>query len=523
MAGPFRTQLSQEVIRSSPGGPPAQVLLTVQNLGTGIEDYQVEVELVAERPAWPLWITLAPAKLIGLYPVGTPDQPSEGQVTVIIQPPADLTWAAGRYPLRLRVFPKGEPEQTRDVELRLDVPAAYDLALHLDPEEQSGLLEDGFWLEVKNQGNAVLALGFRASDEEKGCIFEFEPVELHVPVGGTATTELKVRACAPLTPPEDRLHPFTIEAYLAQDPSRAWQTSGMWIQVAPSLQLTINPEVRREAEQGVFAVEVSNEGKSHLTVQLEAADAGNEGAYLFELSRLVLRPGERLQSYLKVQRRVPLPDQERRPLSFMVTARLAEVPGVTVEARGQWDPVGKPKKPDRGWRLWLTWTLANGAAGIVPGVALGLVPTSLDGPAGAALWAAFAGACLGTAQWLILRRRISLSAWWILASAGGLTLATGILQWLILRRQVARAGWWVVANILAVPVALFAGTLANIVALIVSDRPLFVSASETVYVLDIFGPGAIVLSLVAGVVLGVITGIALVLLLRQTPPKTTRT
>lgn len=37
MAEPFRTALSQVTMQLNPGGLPAQAVLTVQNLGTGIE------------------------------------------------------------------------------------------------------------------------------------------------------------------------------------------------------------------------------------------------------------------------------------------------------------------------------------------------------------------------------------------------------------------------------------------------------------------------------------------------------
>jgi hypothetical protein len=82
-----------------------------------------------------------------------------------------------------------------------------------------------------------------------------------------------------------------------------------------------------------------------------------------------------------------------------------------------------------------------------------------------------AGAVIGAAQWLALRRRLHFAGWWIPASAlgwcvglqlsphsffnvpdpywtGGVSgVVTGVLQWLVLRRHVRRSGVWIPASI----------------------------------------------------------------------------
>ena len=80
---------------------------------------------------------------------------------------------------------------------------------------------------------------------------------------------------------------------------------------------------------------------------------------------------------------------------------------------------------------------------------------------------------MGTLQWLVLRRHFSQAGWWVAASAVGGTLVgiggvfygsklqvnlviiyglagiiLGALQWLVLRRRISRSGWWVVASLL---------------------------------------------------------------------------
>jgi hypothetical protein len=86
-----------------------------------------------------------------------------------------------------------------------------------------------------------------------------------------------------------------------------------------------------------------------------------------------------------------------------------------------------------------------------------------------AWFAAVAGASIGIAQWLVLRRQVSRSGWWVLLSSLGFAVgwlvdvettgvvgdastgvmvgaSVGIAQWLVLRRQVSQAGWWVLAS-----------------------------------------------------------------------------
>jgi hypothetical protein len=103
-----------------------------------------------------------------------------------------------------------------------------------------------------------------------------------------------------------------------------------------------------------------------------------------------------------------------------------------------------------------------------------------------ALWALFgaaAGAVVGIAQWLVLRKHVRPSGWWVPATAAGWAVgavalstalyvdevlavvvgmvstgaAAGAAQWMVLRKRFHRTGWWApagaVAWIVAVAVA----------------------------------------------------------------------
>lgn len=148
-----------------------------------------------------------------------------------------------------------------------------------------------------------------------------------------------------------------------------------------------------------------------------------------------------------------------------------------------------------GWRLWFLWLMA-GAVGwgwsmdassfgeplrfeISPFIPAINLPRYLSVAAG--------GILVGVFQWLVLRRYVTGSVRWVLASLGAVaasglvvlgvgsfdanlgwvagavlygTLA-GVLQWLVLRRQVARAGWWVLASTVGWVVALPLGDITG--------------------------------------------------------------
>ena len=134
----------------------------------------------------------------------------------------------------------------------------------------------------------------------------------------------------------------------------------------------------------------------------------------------------------------------------------------------------------------------------------------------------------GFMQWLVLRRRIAGTGWWVPASTLGFPVAlvmaegamrvgeipspillgvlfgilSGILPWLVLRRQVARAGWWVPAHLLGSLVGGAMGIVAFHVMALIGFYQLPWAAAGAM-----FGAG-----------LSAITGITLVWLLRQPIP-----
>ena len=179
--------------------------------------------------------------------------------------------------------------------------------------------------------------------------------------------------------------------------------------------------------------------------------------------------------------------------------------------------------------MWLEWTLATAF-----GMLLGFLPSIvlvnvLDLALARIIVPLFAGFLVGLAQWFVLRKYVNgVSDWiwaagasWAVGYALGLLIINGLtgtgldgfigyilfgvivalVQWPILRREIPNVWMWILANVIGWTAGFFMSQLA----------------------LDIFfnGPAidpiasTSVISGVSGLVAGAITGVALVLIVRQ--------
>lgn len=191
----------------------------------------------------------------------------------------------------------------------------------------------------------------------------------------------------------------------------------------------------------------------------------------------------------------------------------------------------KVKRSQVGLSFWLQWVLAS-TVGMFVGFFIGflLIAIVINDVLGERLafsvFGIVLGIWVGILQWLVLRRCVSRAGWWVLASAAGgygilqagfsgfsesldsfgallswigiVALGgavTGTLQLLILRRQVSRAGWWVLASTVGWGLSV---TVAR-------AFPWGVDDADALWAL-----------VVTGAVLGLVTGGALVWMLRQT-------
>jgi hypothetical protein len=161
--------------------------------------------------------------------------------------------------------------------------------------------------------------------------------------------------------------------------------------------------------------------------------------------------------------------------------------------------------PNQTERLqWIALTVLGIVAGLALALPLGApIFAVLGAMAGTPIVLGIVGLSLGTAQWPIIRRHISSSAWWVAGSAVGMAVGltlgvilveqigraiiggpvnfrmlgvparaasfgtigllggagVGFAQWLVMRRQVANCGRWVHANALSLGAGLACGSL----------------------------------------------------------------
>ncbi len=182
-----------------------------------------------------------------------------------------------------------------------------------------------------------------------------------------------------------------------------------------------------------------------------------------------------------------------------------------------------------GWGSWLLWVLAS-TIGWFLGNFIGFILAEVFGDIiGGVLgdilafimWGVGLGSMVGVLQCFFLPVQVPRAGRWVLASTAGFALAygvggyfeelgsmgsiapvlgwivvvalggavTGIWQWLVLRGQVSRAGWWVLASTVGWGLSMAVGE------------------------------GSFEMSPVGGLVLGAVTGGAIVWLLRQPVPE----
>jgi hypothetical protein len=192
------------------------------------------------------------------------------------------------------------------------------------------------------------------------------------------------------------------------------------------------------------------------------------------------------------------------------------------------------------WAFWVLWVLATSISMAI-GMGESLIAAYKIEGMGSLTWAfLLTGVLPGLAQWLVLRKYISRSGWWILATALGTALASGIaalfgtqwalvltfgvsigiVQWFVLQRVFESAGWWVLASVLG-----WSGGLALVLLIMIPLAPIAVTfdvlflheatdvSSSTFYAWTFVGAGFVI-----GAFAGIITGFTMMLLSRKPSP-----
>ena len=203
------------------------------------------------------------------------------------------------------------------------------------------------------------------------------------------------------------------------------------------------------------------------------------------------------------------------------------------------------------WGLYCWWVLATTVGGVVNALLLvGILRVGTVEPMlGRWILGIFiicaASTMVGVPQWLVLRRYLAQAHWWLPATISDHVLVeflktvspvalyedsgnvhalgalafwfalgggavVGILQWIVLRRHLDRAVWWVLASLVAVVAGSSIVDEVSVMGGFALDAVFYGIATPTVILA--------VPAVVGGVVYGMITGVALMLLLGYRTP-----
>ena len=179
--------------------------------------------------------------------------------------------------------------------------------------------------------------------------------------------------------------------------------------------------------------------------------------------------------------------------------------------------------------MWLEWTLATALGMLVGFLPSILFVNFLDLAFARLIVPLWAGFLVGLAQWVVLRKYINGVADWVLAGgtswavgyALGLLIMNGLtgtgldgfigyvlfgiivafVQWPILRREIPNVWLWIVANVIGWTTGFY---LSQVSLALFFNEPVINPIASTS-----------VLSGISGLVAGAVTGLALVLIVRQ--------
>jgi len=177
MSALIRVVLSAASVELRPG-EKTELTLSIQNFAEIVDRYKISVE-----GGEPSWFTLSRSEL-SLFPK------DQDQVRLIVQLPAGAEARAGRYDVRIQVTSQENPAERTTVPLDLVVAGQTTLELALHPQQQSGISEGIFTLQVNNPGNRDLTIQLLATDPEEGCLYVFNPPQFVLPAGQARAAQL---------------------------------------------------------------------------------------------------------------------------------------------------------------------------------------------------------------------------------------------------------------------------------------------------------------------------------------------
>ena len=190
-------------LQVEPGGQ-VRTVVTVMNQGIIVDGFRLTV--VGEGPS--SWATIDPPEL--RIDVGQADS-----ATVTFTPPAGRASVGGSYPfgiLATSMVPSATSVASAAAEGDVVVSTVFHLQSKITPATSSGRWKARHVIEITNEGNTPVRLRLTPADPDQRLGFLLLPQTVDVPIGGTVSSQLRVRTRKPMLRGTATRLPFQVTA-----------------------------------------------------------------------------------------------------------------------------------------------------------------------------------------------------------------------------------------------------------------------------------------------------------------------
>lgn len=194
---PAALSILTPVVNVQPGGEGVASIL-IRNTGQVVD--QFAINLLGDPSAW----GRPDPGVISLFPG------AEETVTLRFSPPRTSAIVAGTVPFGVRVTSQEDPEFSIVEEGSVTIGGFSSVEARIVPRTSEGKRNAVHRLEITNTGNAQVSAHLVASDPDNLLVFDFDPGDVEVPPGQTATARVKVVAKKPNRGKGSRRMPFQV-------------------------------------------------------------------------------------------------------------------------------------------------------------------------------------------------------------------------------------------------------------------------------------------------------------------------
>lgn len=259
----------------------------------------------------------------------------EDQVLLTVRPTTPLAGEMPRsHTFAVTARPVEAPSKSEQVTGEWQqVPPTF--AIQLQPQRQSSSAKATYKVQISNQSQESLSIKLEATGAEGDCSFRFEPSRMTISRGQTQEASLIVQASR--TTANTRAFAFTVTARPEEAPAVIRQAHGEWKQVPPQFEAELRPKWISSRSAAKYSLSVRNLSDGDLTIRPEATDAAGICHFTFEPSEFTVPAGTTRETGLTVRSAKGPKGKEHLNHSLTVTARVAQVSGITSRVEGSWE------------------------------------------------------------------------------------------------------------------------------------------------------------------------------------------